>query len=161
VSIVNPAHEAFPVDDRLSRHAPEFEELDLLSVRLQHLMLWVSNSDKGQFVIAEVVFKRLWAVRSYDNDLGVVIDEGLVILAQLRHMPAAEGSLETAVKHQQDLFASLERGKLKSVSPVVLHVDFGSRGAQLNAVGHLPKPFWYGSAAKFIASVDCNGILSF
>lgn len=117
--IVNPAHNACLIDDRLGWHAPEFKDLDLLPIGFQHLMLGVSNPDEGQLVFAEVVFKSVLVVRSNDNHLGAAIDKYLVVLAQLRHMPAAEGSLEAAVEYEQYSFCTLERRELESISLVI------------------------------------------
>jgi hypothetical protein len=47
-----------------------------------------------------------------DCDHGCVpLDESIIILAQLRHVPAAVGSEETAVEHQIDILLPFKVGK--------------------------------------------------
>ena len=50
-----------------------------------------------------VFLKGFGIFRTNDHYLCLTVNETLIILAQLRHMRAAEGSEKTAVENQQDI----------------------------------------------------------
>ena len=66
----------------------------------------VREADKGQFFALPMVRKCLSPFRADDDDLGFSGHELAIVLAQLRHMPAAERSYEASVKHEDDVLFS-------------------------------------------------------
>jgi hypothetical protein len=38
--------DALPIDNYLSRHAPQFNKVDFLTIALQHTSFWVRQADK-------------------------------------------------------------------------------------------------------------------
>jgi hypothetical protein len=86
--------------------ASELEKIHFLSVPLQHGMRWVGQADEGQLVLFPVHEKCLGALGSNHNHFRVLRDKLVIVLAQLRHVPAAERSEESAVEDQQNVFVS-------------------------------------------------------
>lgn len=100
-------HDPFFVHQHLGRHPAEFEQLDLLPIQFQYPVLRVWQSSKGQPVSAKIRFELLRLFRPDHQDDHLPLDEPFMILAQLRQVRAAEGSLESPVQNQQDMLFPL------------------------------------------------------
>jgi hypothetical protein len=94
---------AIPIQHDHGRHASEFQELDLLAVGPGDSMLGVRDTGKRHVFPAPPIGKRFGVFRSDGDDLGFTPDELWVILAQLRHVPAAVRSAKAPVEHQDDI----------------------------------------------------------
>ncbi len=70
-------------------------------------------------MLAPIRFKGAGIFRTYDDHLGLPLDEFLVILAQLRHVPAAEWSNEAAVEHEQDMRCAAKIGQAKWLALII------------------------------------------
>jgi hypothetical protein len=66
----------------------------------------------------EVTFESHLLVGANNDDLGLKFLELCVILAQLRHVPAAERSHKTAIENEQNTLFPSERRKLEPISSV-------------------------------------------
>ena len=125
--------------DHLCGHAPELEQVDFLTVELEHAGLGVRQADEGQIVLAEIGLEGLGVFRPHHNDLGLPAGKFLVVLAQLRPMLLAEGSSESAVEHQQDIGLSFKIRKLDSLSLKICQGKIGCGGVE-GYFGHLCLP---------------------
>ena len=91
------------VDDQLCWHPSQFEPFDLLAVDAGNSMAGVSQSLKGNVVFLPIGLELISAVRADGDHNGISRDELIMILAQLRHVPAAEWSIEATVEDQHDM----------------------------------------------------------
>jgi len=98
------------VDDDLGGHAAEFEKIDLLAEAFQDGMAGVWQADEGQVVGFPVFSEGGGVIRANDDHTRAEGEKVMIILAQLRHVPAAEGSLQAAVEDQDDVFLFSEIG---------------------------------------------------
>ena len=71
-------------------------------------MAWVGQTDEGQFVFLPIAGKSAGIFGTEYQNLGILFYEFIVILAQLRHMPLAERSEETAIENQQHILFVLK-----------------------------------------------------
>ena len=114
---MNEAYDPFFIDEGLGGHTAEFEKLDLLAVLLEHAVIGIRQAGEGQVIFAEEVSEFLAVFGADDEDGRVPFAKLLVVLAQLRHVRAAEWSLETAIENKQDvLFAFV----IRKCDPVAL-----------------------------------------
>jgi hypothetical protein len=104
------AGNALPFRQNLGGHTPQPEELDLLTVHPQDLMFRIRKTDEGQTLALPVVSEGIRTVWSDDNNLSTALGEQQVVLAQLRHMPAAERSLESAIEDKRNVLLDAIRG---------------------------------------------------
>jgi len=93
------------VDHHQRRHAAHLEQLNLLSVLICDGVIGVSQTDEGDVFLLPVGHKSLLVFRTDSDNFAVTIRELLVVLAQLRHMPAAVRSHETPVENQHYVLA--------------------------------------------------------
>jgi hypothetical protein len=99
IAVVHEAHDALLVNESLGGHTAEFEDLDLLAVALEHDVLGVGQAGEWQVVLGEIIGELLGVIRADDEDGRVAFAKLLIVLAQLRHVRAAEWSLEAAVEY--------------------------------------------------------------
>ncbi len=85
--------------NHLGWHAAQLEKIYFLPVEFKHTGLWVGQTDKRQVVLLPVGCKSLCVFWTQYDDLCLAFDKFCIVLAQLRHMPLAEGSDKPAVKH--------------------------------------------------------------
>jgi len=108
VPIVDISGNSVLVHQDLGRHAPQFEQINFLSVTFQDGMFRVGDADEGEGMLFEVIDERGSLFWTDDQDRGLALLKFHKVLAQLRHVRAAEGSLETAVEDQQDIGLALK-----------------------------------------------------
>lgn len=116
----------FAIDDHLRGHPPEFEEIDLLSVKFKDAGRRVGQTDKRQIIFAPVGSESLFIFRTNHDNLSVAVHKFLKVMAQLRHMPLAERSCKAAVEDDQDVVRSPEIGELNGFTPEILEGEIGS-----------------------------------
>lgn len=108
MAIVNIANLTGLINYQLRGKAAQFEQLDLLAVQFQNLVFGVGQTDKRQFFFLPVFLKRPGIFRPGNHYFRIQLDEFLIILAQLRHVRAAERSKKSAVKnHHHVLFVEI------------------------------------------------------
>jgi hypothetical protein len=66
-------------------------------------------------------------IRPDDHDFGFMRDKFVIILAQLRHVPLAERSLETPVQHQDNVFFISVVGQPEWSPGEIFQVKIGRR----------------------------------
>ena len=93
-------HSGF-VNYYLGGHAPQFEQVDFLSVQFQHTGPGIGQADEGQRFFFEVGSEGFCIFRSHNHNFDITFNKFLMILAQLRHMLLAEWSGKCAVEDQQ------------------------------------------------------------
>ena len=91
------------VDKNLGRQASQLEQPDLLAIKISEAMPGIGDADEGETFLRPVFFKHIRTFRPDRHDFRIELAEPLIILAQLRHVPAAEGSDEAPVEDQQQI----------------------------------------------------------
>lgn len=97
---------ALGIDNDDARHASEFEQLELLAELAKDLLIRIRDSRIGDLLFVPVIAQFLRGVWADGDDLGISIYEFRVILAQLRQMPAADWSPETAHQDENNMLLS-------------------------------------------------------
>jgi hypothetical protein len=108
MSIMDEAHLSFFIDGYLGGHAPEFEQIDFLPIFFQDAMGWVGQANEGQVMFLPVAGKGLFILGPENQNNRLLSHELIIIEAQLRHVPLAEGSEKTAIEDQQHILAALK-----------------------------------------------------
>jgi hypothetical protein len=104
------------VDYDERRHTARFEQFDLLAVVIGYSVIRVGNSDEGQLLLAPVSFKCQSVFRANNHHFGLATDKFLMVLAQLRHVPPAEGSHKSPVENQDQVFMTRVVGEIYGVA---------------------------------------------
>jgi len=110
VPVVHEADHPCSINDDLSRHPPQLEEIYFLAISFENSMVRVGEADKWQPFLFPVAAECFLFFRPDHHDRCVKRLETVHVLAQLRHMPLAEGSLEPAIKDQQHMLFALKGG---------------------------------------------------
>ena len=92
------------VYDEHGRHPSQLEQVDLLVVQVGNRVLRVSQAGELKTLLLPRAHERAWAIGADGEHLGVTRNELVVILAQLRQMPAAVRSGEPARKDEHNMF---------------------------------------------------------
>ncbi len=95
-AIMPVTHPPLPVDDQYGRHPAKFKQVEMLPVEFQYVVPGISETNKGDLLSLPIPPEGIRAIRPDGNHLGSALDEPLVVLAQLRQMPPAVRSHETA-----------------------------------------------------------------
>jgi hypothetical protein len=114
------------VHDEHGGHPSQLEQVDLLPVLIGHCVLWIGQAGKGKRFLFPRALKRSRPVRADDEHLCVALDKGGIVLAQLRQMPAAVGSRESARKYQHDMPLAPIIGQAHWVALRILNGKIGS-----------------------------------
>jgi len=101
--IMDMPDQAFFVNDHLGWHASQLEQVDLLPVTPENSGLRVGQSDKWQRIFLPILGEGCLVLRSDDDHFGLAGAKFMIVLAQLRHVPAAEWSHKAAVEDQQEI----------------------------------------------------------
>jgi len=91
------------IDDQLCRQATQFQQFDLLPIAFRHRMVRVGQADKRHLVFTPPIRKNFGLLRTDRNYLGAPFYKFQIVLAQLRHMPAAVWSNKAAVENKNDM----------------------------------------------------------
>ena len=110
------------VHDDERRHPSQLEQVHFLVVSIRHLVLWIGQSRERKRFLFPRALKGSWAIRPDDEHLGIACDELIVILAQLRQMPAAVGSRKAACKDEHGMFLAAIIGQ-SDVAPTGIWKD--------------------------------------
>ena len=108
VPVMNKARDSRLVDQHLGRHPSQFEQVDLLPIEFEYASGWVRQANKGQGFLLPVGGKGFGIFRANDHNFHIAGDKLLIVLAQLRHVRAAEWSGKGAVENQQHIFLSVK-----------------------------------------------------
>ena len=119
------------IHQHLGRHAPEFEQVDLLAIQVQDGMPGIGEAGKGQVIIAEIFAECPGILRTNDQDRGFTLLKLCKGLAQLRHVRAAEWSHKPAVENEQNIPAKKLR-KSDWLAMVVGQFEIWCRSIQGN-----------------------------
>ena len=105
VALVAVTDDAGFVDDKLHRHASQFQQPHRLLVLLGRNVFGIGQARKRHALLLPIGAESLLAVRSQVQKNNPAFNEACILIAQLREVPAAKGSAETAVKDQDHCFA--------------------------------------------------------
>ena len=100
--------DALFINDDLGWDPPKFKQVDFLFVLPGSVVVGVRQSDEGDLCFLPKIPEGLLGIWTDCDDLCVSLGEPLIILAQLRHVPAAEWSGKAPVEDQEKVFLSFE-----------------------------------------------------
>jgi len=86
------------------RHASELEPFDGLPELPGKFVVGVRNADELHLVLIPEILELLRLIRTGYDDLCLSVDKLLIVLAQLRHVPAAVRSHQCPVENQNNMF---------------------------------------------------------
>ncbi len=89
-------------------------------------MGWVGQADEGKLVLFPVHGKCLRPFGSNHNHFRLLRDKLIIVPTQLRHVPAAERSEESAIEDQQNVFVSAKIREADFVTAEVGQCEIGS-----------------------------------
>ena len=115
------------VNKHLGGHTAEFEKLYFLAVLLEDAVVGIGQACKRQIVLSEISGELLGVFRTDYQNHRVSLNKSINILAQLRHMRAAEWSLESAVEHQQHILLFFEVRKADQIAVKILQCKIRGR----------------------------------
>ena len=102
-------HTGFIGDD-LCRKSAEFEKIHFLAVKFEDFVVGIWYADKWQRFFGPISLESSRVFRPCNDDFGFSFDKFGIILAQPRHVPAAERSDEPSIKYQHYIFSAFEIG---------------------------------------------------
>ena len=117
--VMHEAGDALSVDHYLGRHTSQLKQVDFLPVTFEHAGSRVGQADKGQCVIFPIRLELSRSFRTNDHNLRVAGYELIIILAQLRHMRAAEWSHKAAIENKQYILPAAVIGQAYRASPEI------------------------------------------
>ena len=79
----------------------------MLAEQIRYAVVWIRQTYERQFMLFPVIIKNCLALRAHNQYLRITFNELLIVSTQLRHMPAAEWSKESPVKHQKNILLVL------------------------------------------------------
>jgi hypothetical protein len=87
------------INEHLRRHPSELEQLDFLSVQLEHAVFGIGQANERQRFLLPVLGECSGIFGTNNKHFDVTGDKLGILLAQLRHVRAAERSHEAAIEH--------------------------------------------------------------
>ena len=132
MTIVDEARHTGFIDDYLSRHPSQLEEVDFLPVQLENAGFGIRQADEGQIMLPPVSRKGSGIFGTQHNHLSLAFNKFLVILTQLRHMLLAKWSSETAVEYQQHMHAAAKIGQVNQLTLEIGQAEIWSRSINRN-----------------------------
>lgn len=114
------------VDDAVQRHAPELEQVHLLTVHARHPVIGVRQTYEGNILVLPIAFEGLGIVRSDRNDHDIPPYKALMIIPQARQLRAAIRSHEAAQEGKHHRFAPAVIRKADEVSLDVSQLEVWS-----------------------------------
>lgn len=105
--VVDKTRHSSLVNQHLGGHAAQLEQVDFLSVELEHAGFGVGQANKGQGFFLSVGCKTLGIFGSDHYDGNIAGYKLVIVLAQLRHLFLAEWSDKGAIENQQHIFLAV------------------------------------------------------
>ena len=124
------------VHNHLGGHAAQLEQVEFLSKLSQNVLLWIRQTDEGQVFFLPESGKGFRIFRPNDEYDSVPFNELVMILTQLRQMPAAERSKETPVEHHDNMLLPLEVRKADRIALPIIERKIKHCQIDCNFVGH-------------------------
>jgi len=122
------------VHNEHGRHPSQLEQIDLLPVLIGYRVLRIGQAGKGKRFLFPCTLKRSRPVRPNDEHLSAPRHKLSIVLAQLRQMPAAVGSRESACKYQHQVLLPPIIAEADPVAPGILKSEIRCECSDL--VGH-------------------------
>ena len=98
------------VNDDLRRHPSQPKQLDFLPVHLENRVFGVWQAHKWQIVFLPILLKSVSGIGANHDNFCIQDGKLVIILAQLRHVPAAKWSDKTPVQNQNHIVLPLISG---------------------------------------------------
>jgi len=95
-SIVREADQPFPINCSHERHAPQFEQADLLLVTLGDFVVWIRHADKWKSLAPPIAIERVCRVRPHSQNFRPTTGKLLIVIPESRQLRAAVGSKKPA-----------------------------------------------------------------
>lgn len=103
MTIMHMPQHARLINEHLRGHSAQLEHVDLLPIPFENRMFRVGQPDKRQRFLRPIFLKRFRILWTNHNDCCLQVKKAVIILTQLRQMPAAEWSNEAAIEHNQHM----------------------------------------------------------
>jgi hypothetical protein len=130
MAVMHEARYPVSIDDHLSGHAAELEQVHFLTVLLEHAGLGVWQPNEGQVVFTPVPLKGFGVFRANHHYFRAPLNKLWIVLAQLRHMLLAERSNKSAVENQDDMRLAPALGQAHRVTPEIGQGEIWGRDVQ-------------------------------
>lgn len=117
------------VHDAVERHAPQFEDVDFLTVSLRDGMIGVGQSDEWDVFFRPIFFERLRVVGSDRQNLRAAGKEIVIAVSHARQLRAAMRSKKAAQEGEDNGFLSAKTRKSDAVSVYVFEFKIGGKFA--------------------------------
>ncbi len=114
-----------------ARHASELQEFEFLTQDVQMLFVWIRDAREGKLFFFPEAGHFIRFVCANRDDFGVTLDKLVIILTQLRQMPAADWSPEAPKHHEDNVVVTDVVAKIVGLPSGVEHVErwcLGARG---------------------------------
>jgi hypothetical protein len=134
IAVILVADKTLFVDHHQRRDAPEFEQVDFLSIKIGNGMFWVGQADKGQSFVRPVAGKRLGAIGANRQNDRVTRGKSREIVAQAREMGAAIRSKEPAQEDQDNVFLTFELRKPDGIAITIGEFEIGCDGENFHGM---------------------------
>ncbi len=116
---------AFFIDNTVQRHAPQFEQVDLLAVYPCDTMIRVGQTDERDSLILPELLEGRRRIGAKRDNFRIPIDEFLILLTQARQLRAAIRSHEAAQKSQDHGLAAAELRKTDAITIYIFKLEIG------------------------------------
>jgi len=103
IAILGEAQTALAVHKGSGWLSAELPPRPSLAIHRRNRVIGIGQAGKGQLFPFPVLPQPRAAVGSYDQQFGTTFNAGRVVVAQLRQMPAAVWSEQTAYEHHEDM----------------------------------------------------------
>jgi hypothetical protein len=128
------ANLAFFINHHQRRDAPQFEQVNFLSIKIGDDMLGVRQTNEGQVFNFPVTHKRFGAIGADCQNDRVTRGEGRKIIAQAREMSAAVRSQKPAQEDQNDILLPCILRKAYCITVYIGKFKIGSDGKNFHGM---------------------------
>lgn len=140
--VVDVANLPVQIHDSVERHAPQFEEVDLLTIQPGNRMSGVGQSDIRQVFVSPVASKRVGGVGADGENFRAALCKFGMAVLHARQLRAAVRSHKAAQKSQHNRSASAKAGKSYRVAIEIVQFKIGRKFAGSNKFAfHFNKRF--------------------
>ena len=127
------AYHTLLIHHHLGWHASQLEQVDFLTVPVEHADTGIRQTDEGQVVFLPVRLELVLAFWADYDHLGLAGDKLVIVLAQLRHMRTAEWSGKTTVENHHHVLVAAEIRKAHWSAPEIGQCKIGGGDVGLDS----------------------------
>lgn len=140
MSVVDISQPSHLIDDHLGRLSPEFEEVNLLSVKFEDRVIGIGQADERQIPFTPVILELTGPFGTHGDYHRIPSFELRIIPAQLRQMPPAKRSGEAPVQHEYHAPIAAKLRKANGITSKILQGKIGRTPVKFY-LGHVKVSF--------------------